>query len=265
MNYRELSTVVFIFLIACLLFNSHQVVANIDSTTSQKLPYTPPFDITIGNYTTRVGTVNISNFVEYVPAIFNDSRVMDFIEEYKPIWFEDLGVINSSWGSENASVCFSLISFNISEFYRLLVWLNSDTFIPFSENYSVTNVKLISDANGSLFNITQALLIALDFMDENNYNYSYLTGFYLAPMNNNNSPCINIHFTDGIRNFYTIQLALNLTIINFEHEKSHYNSGPDISFLYFAIPGAMVLLMILLIVVRLSKHYRIMKKVKEEK
>jgi len=230
---------------------------------SQNIPYTPPFDLRIGKYTIHVSTTDLSMLVEYVPAIFNDSRVMDFIEEYKPIWFEDLGVINSSWGSENASVCFSLISFNISELYQLLIWLNSDTFVPFSKNYSVTNVKLISDVNGSLFNITQALLIALDFMDENNYNYSYLTGFYLAPMNN--SPCINIHFTDGIRNFYTIQLALNLTIINFEHEKSHYNSGPDISFLYFAIPGAMVLLMILLIVVRLSKHYRIMKKVKEEK
>lgn len=249
-----------LFVLSFLLFSLLFIqISFFQAYASQNMPYTPPFDLRIGKYTIHVSTTNLSMLVEYVPAIFNDSRVMDFIEEYKPIWFEDLGVINSSWGSENASVCFSLISFNISELYQLLIWLNSDTFVPFSKNYSVAYVKLIDNSNNSLFNITEALLVVLEFMDKNNYNYSWLTGFYLAPMNN--SPCITIRFTDGFSKFYKIQLALNLTIINFEQKVWDEKENPTLIMLSLLIPRIMVLFAVLLIVIRLIKHHKIMKKV----
>jgi len=55
----------------------------------------------------------------------------------------------------------------------------------------------------------------------------------LAPMNN--SPCITICFTDCFSKFYKIQLALNLTIINFEQKVRDEKGNPTLIMLSLLI------------------------------
>lgn len=270
---KILSPLLFFLIISSLLLNGSQIAnAKFNVAVSEKLPYTPPFTINVGNFTFTVLTENLtSNIITFYPFLLENKNVTSFIWNYKPFWILSHGPFNRTWGHENESCCISLIYFNISAIYQLNAWLNADVFVGGYTNYSVVSTRLVNNTNELKFNITEVLFTCINVISENSYNitlFNIINTFFISVLPHYDGPIISVSFYSpsygysGNRAIIYIALATNLTVLKFDFIEIEGMTEPPslINMLRILVPRIMVLLAALLIVVRLLKHYRIMKR-----
>jgi len=154
---------------------------------------------------------NISVQIKYsCPWALNNAEVRSFIEEHKPFWLFSGVNLSLDLSFDNETKYYTLIKFNISEFWQLNVWreLNETT-----GNYTI-KTKLFSNVNETEFNIRDILLAAATYLDENGYNFTNIGNFVLTALPQF-SPVILVIMGNACYG-YLIYLTLNGTVVDFD-------------------------------------------------